>query len=360
MERYRHWLALKKIPGVGNILFKRLLSTFSSPEAVFKAGRDALLDVEGLHRTVAGAIRSFSDFSEIDMEIARVEKSGSRLVCLQDAEYPECLAAIDDPPPILYVKGTLKKSDAVAIVGSRKMTPYGRGVAGTLSRALAELGIAIVSGFARGIDATAHQAALAVGGYTAAVLGCGIDYIYPPEHKSLYRAMAEGGALLSEFPMGTIPAPHHFPQRNRIISGMALGCVVIEAPINSGSLITARHALEQGREVFAVPGPITSMGSAGPHHLIHSGAKLVTQVQDILEEILPHLTRLPVKKSAETPQLPENEAHIYQLLRQDPKHIDQIACESGRSIASVASALLTLEMKEHVRALPGQFYTRVF
>ncbi len=359
VEQYRSWLALKRIPGVGNVLFKRLLSHFKSPEEVFSANETALAAVEGLPETVAKQIVLFRAFSEIDREFEKIAKAGGALVCLHDAAYPPRLAEIYDPPPLLYVKGVPAPpvSYPVAVVGTRRTTPYGRAVTAQLCREMARHGVSIVSGFARGIDAVAHQSTLAAGGYTLAVLGCGIDRIYPPEHKKLYHDLAERGLILSEFAMGTSPEPHHFPQRNRIISGLSLGCVVVEAAEQSGSLITARHALEQGREVFAVPGTIFSASSAGSNRLIQSGAKLVTSVADILSEIIPQYTE---KREAprEVPPLEADEAALYPFLSSEPRQIDQIIGESGQTVAAVSSLLLRLEIKGIVEKLQGQFYIR--
>ena len=358
MERHRYTLALQQIPGIGPILFKRLVGAFATPEAVFRAGPDALRAVEGISENMAQAIATFNTFSDIDAEMERVEKAGARLIGLGDAEYPPLLAAIDDPPPVLYVKGDLSSVPAVAVVGSRKMTSYGRTVAERIAGGLAAQGVTVVSGFARGIDGVAHRAALAGAGGTIAVLGCGVDCIYPPEHRKLYDEIVAKGAIVSEFPVGTVPAPHHFPQRNRTISGLSLGCVVVEAPEASGSLITARHALDQGREVFAVPGPITSPTSVGPHRLVQNGAKLVTEIADILVEILPHLVTCKEIEAAPLPPLSGDEAVIFNCLALEPKHIDQIIHESARAASVVSGLLLTLELKGAVRTIPGQFYAR--
>lgn len=365
MEQYRSWLALKQIPGVGNVLFKRLLSRFKLPEAVFSAKASELADVEGLSNAAVQAIASFSAFSAIDREFEKITKAGCTLICLHDPAYSPLLAAIYDPPPLLYVKGVLLSPEAcpVAVVGARGTTPYGRAVTEQLCRGLVRQGVTIVSGFARGIDAVAHRSALSAGGRTLAVLGCGIDRIYPPEHKTLYHDIAECGALLSEFAMGALPEAHHFPQRNRIISGLSLGCLVVEAAEKSGSLITVRHALEQGREVFAAPGPIFSPSSAGSNRLIQSGAKLVTGVADILNEILPQCASRSKEGASETAPLEavpleEDEAALCVFLSSEPKQIDRIIGESGRTAAAVSGLLLTLELKGVVEKLQGQFYAR--
>lgn len=360
MERYRSWLALKRVAGVGNVLYRRLLDQFKTPDAVFAAGVEALLTVEGVSADLALGISSFAAFDQVDLELEKVNALGITLLSLHDPDYPPLLAAIYDPPPFLYVKGDPRMPHPypIAVVGSRQLSHYGKTVAERLSRELAEQGMTIVSGFARGIDTIAHQAALAAGGRTIAVLGCGIDQIYPPEHRSLSEEVVEQGLILSEFPLGTPPDGRNFPQRNRIISGLSLGCLVVEATLESGSLITARCALDQGREVFAVPGSILSETTAGTHQLIRSGAKLVERVEDILEEVLPQVRRVP-KASAFAPLLEGEEKKLYDLLGFEPKHIDQLIQESALSTPAVSSLLLALELRGIARQLTGKFYVRI-
>ncbi len=367
MEQYRAWLALKRVPGIGNVLYKRLIDRFEGPEAVFAADETALRQVEGLSARNAGEILSFHDNEAVDRELEKIEKEGTDLLCLQDTDYPPLLAAIYDPPPLLYLKGFLPKEVwrageaffPLAVVGSRKTSPYGKSVTEKLCRALAEQGLCIVSGFARGIDGIAHRAALTAGAATIAVLGCGIDCVYPTEHRKLYDEIKERGLLVSEFPIGAPPEAHHFPQRNRIISGLSLGCLVVEAGLKSGSLITARLALEQGREVFAVPGPIFSERSAGPHQLIASGAKLVQKAEDILEEIFPQLPRTASSPIPAPPQLETEEALVYRFLSFEPKHIDLLIQESEKAASEVLGLLLGLELKGAVRQMAGQFYAKI-
>lgn len=361
MERYRSWLALKRVSGVGNVLYRRLLDKFKTPDAVFSAGEEALRTVEGVSADLAGAICGFSAFDLVDLEIEKLAELEITLLCLHDPDYPPLLAATYDPPPILYVKGNPQAPypHPIAVVGSRRTSHYGKTVAERLSRELAEQGMTIVSGFARGIDAIAHQAALSAGERTIAVLGSGIDIIYPPEHRTLFDEIAEHGLILSEFPLGAPPDSHHFPQRNRIISGLSLGCLVVEAALDSGSLITARCALEQGREVFAVPGSILSETTAGTHQLIRSGAKLVERVEDVLEEILPQLRRMPRGPAFAPPALEGEEKKLYDLLSFEPKHIDQLIHESALSIPAVSRLLLSLELRGAARQLTGKFYVRI-
>src|SRR5881296_4156551 len=294
-------------------------------------------------------------------------------IALGDERYPELLRAIYDPPPVLYCDGSVEPGDrqAVAIVGSRQATPYGRRITETLAGELSALGFTILSGFARGIDAAAHRAALAAGGRTIAVLGCGLDVDYPSGHASLRTEIAGSGAVLTEFAPGTAPFATNFPRRNRIISGLALGVVVVEAAEDSGSLITARLALEQGREVFAVPGPIDAPTSQGPHGLLKQGAKLVETVDDIVEELLPQLEtmRTPLSQDSmvtgagkrrsfapKPPDLSPEEQVVLRVMGREPRHLDDLTEQSHLPAAEVARILLGLELKALVHQLPGQQY----
>ena len=278
------------------------------------------------------------------------------LLTPQDPEYPAALRAIADPPQTLYVRGRLVEADrmAVAVVGARRASPYGVAVAEWLGRELARNGVTVVSGLARGIDAAAHRGALQGGGRTIAVLGCGVDIIYPPEHGRLVAQITGAGAVLSEYPPGTPPLKHQFPRRNRLISGLALGVVVVEGREDSGALITADCALDQGREVFAVPGPVFAQTSVLPHRLLQQGAKLATTVEDILEEL--HLPMRPVLTPSVA--LIGAQAAVYAQLTLDPQHIDVVALRSGLPIAEVARTIVALELQGMVRALAGQRYVR--
>ena len=291
-----------------------------------------------------------------------------KLVALEDDRYPAWLRTIADPPAVLYCDGLPVPADrqAVAIVGARQATPYGLRVTEALALELTGLGFTIVSGLARGIDAAAHHGALAAGGRTIAVLGCGLDITYPPEHVRLRAEIAGAGAVLTEFSPGTPPLASHFPRRNRIISGLAMGVVVVEASAESGSLITARLALEQGREVFAVPGLIDAPLSRGPHGLLKQGAKLVETVDDIVEELLPQLDtagvpkRQPVlSKATELPTLSPEERRVFEQMSREPLHLDELTERSGLTPAGVVGILLGLELKDVVRQLPGQQYYRI-
>jgi len=290
--------------------------------------------------------------------IARKPPGRVEVLTLQDPGYPAALRAIADPPQALYVRGRLVEADrmAVAVVGARRASPYGVAVGEWLGRELARSGVTVVSGLARGIDAAAHRGALAAGGRTVAVLGCGVDVAYPPDHARLLAQVVEAGAALSEYPLGTPPLRYHFPRRNRLISGLCLGVVVVEGQQDSGALITADSALEQGREVFAVPGPIFAATSALPHRLLQQGAKLVTGVEDILDEL--HLPLRPVRRRASAPELAGTEAAVYAHLTLDPLHIDAVALRCGVPVPEVGRTLLVLEMRGLVQALPGQRYVR--
>ena len=290
-------------------------------------------------------------------------RAGARLLLSEDDEYPASLAAVPAPPPFLLARGELRKEDALAlaIVGSRRATAYGLGAAERLAADLAARGVTIVSGFARGIDTAAHRGALAAGGRTIAVLGCGVDVTYPPENRKLVGQVLERGALISQFPMGTPALPGHFPLRNRTIAALTLGTIVVEAAERSGALITAGHAGELGREVFAVPGPVTSETSRGANRLIQDGAKLVQGWEDVLAELPPVWRRCLtecVGVEAPGPAPEGDETRVLPLLGGEPIHIDHVIARSGVPSGRAAAALLNLELKGWVRQLPGQHYVR--
>lgn len=362
---WRYWLALKLVRGVGNVTYRELLERFRSPQTVLTASA-ATLAAAGVHPEVARAILAFDQWDVVETELQKIERVGARLITRTDAEYPVNLTHLHDPPPFLYVHGAFTPADrvAIAIVGSRFASAYGRGVTRDLARGLAEKGVTIVSGLARGIDAEAHRAALAAGGRTIAVLGSGLDVIYPNEHKLLAEEVSAHGAVVSEFALGSKPDAVHFPYRNRVISGLALGTVVVEASDKSGSLITARCALEQNREVFAVPGNITNGRSRGPHRLIKAGAKLVENIDDILNEIAPALLPLrPAGQDASPPlSLEPQETALMGVFDHDPLHVDVLIARSGLSAARVLELLLSLELKGVVSQLPGTYFvpTRIW
>ncbi|ETR71495.1 MAG: DNA processing protein [Candidatus Magnetoglobus multicellularis str. Araruama] len=290
MDHILPWLILKNVSGVGNHLFKRLIDRFQSPETILKQSAKEL-ESTGIPKRVAQAICTTRPTEEMKNEIHRAKQFNINIVCMHDENYPPLLRQIHDPPPILYVYGQLINTDScVAVVGSRNSTTYGESFTRSLSRELAENQLTIVSGMARGIDTAAHKGALDANGRTIAVMGCGLETVYPAENKKLFHRIAKNnGAIISEFPMRAMPEAYHFPQRNRIISGMSMGTIVVEAGSKSGSLITARLALEQDRQVFAVPGQVNSQMTDGTHRLIKQGAKLIENAQDVLEDLGPFL-----------------------------------------------------------------------
>jgi DNA processing protein len=362
-EEAFYWLALNLTPGIGSTLMRRLLDRFKTPEAVFHVPQKELLKIEGLGEKVAKEIRKGPLEKVVQRELSLLKEIGGKIVTLKDEKYPKRLRDIYDPPALLYVRGELKPEDefAVSIVGSRKTTPYGRWFTEKVSQELARYGVTIVSGMARGIDSLAHWGAVSGGGRTIAVLGCGVDVIYPSENRNLFAKIIDHGAILSEFPIGSPPEGGHFPRRNRIISGLSIGVVVIQAGEKSGSLITANYALEQGREVFAVPGNVGTESSRGTHRLIKEGAKLVESSEDILEEILPQWRRggeaIP-KVEAPKPDLTQEERILYELLGETPLHIDAMIRESRLDPGKVSSLLLDLELKGLVSQSPGKCFSK--
>lgn len=369
------WIALNMTPGVGPLAAKRLLEAFGSADAVFNARRNEL-ERAGLRGESVDSILERDRHAAAESELERVKQLGGDILLLDDGNYPAFLREIADPPMVLYVKGNWQECfdmPGIGVIGSRRCSTYGENAAEMLSRDLAERGICIVSGLARGIDAAAHKGALAAGGRTIAVIGTGIDNVYPRENTGLTREILEnGGCIVSQFPLGTPPLPEHFPFRNRIISGLSLGILVVEASERSGSLITARLAAEQGREVMAVPGNITSGNSYGTNYLIKSGAKLVQQWQDVVAElpaeiaarILPPPTDKRARSAEPQPQLApaglsENELKVWNSLSADIEtHIDQLMAKTELGFGDLNSALVSLDIKDLIRVLPGKNYAR--
>ncbi|MBI4354765.1 MAG: DNA-protecting protein DprA [Candidatus Omnitrophica bacterium] len=362
----REWLiALNMIPEIRPRTVTRLLEAFGSTEGIFKAPEEHLRQVEGITPKLAAVLIAYGRReAAVAEETRRAEAAGCAMVTRLDEEFPETLRNIPDPPPVLYVKGNWVPEDAVAvaIVGSRRASLYGQQTAQRLGYELASRGVTVVSGFARGIDAAAHRGALQAHGRTLAVWGSGLDELYPPEHGELADQIVQHGALISEYPMGSLPIAYHFPQRNRLISGLSLGVVVVEAAHRSGALITVDCALEQGREVFAVPGNIDALTSQGTHHLLKQGARLVTSVDDILEEL-----RLePIRSSGtiEREAQPhgdwsEEEQQLLSKIRRDaPLDIETLAGATGLPPSRCIASLLHLELKHAVKQLPGQRFVR--
>jgi DNA processing protein len=370
-DQYLGWLALASTPGLGARNAGKLLREFGNPEAIFNASLTAL-EAQRLPAAVAQAIHTRQPLSAAAKELAQAQTAGCRLLTWDEPEYPSRLREIYDPPPLLYVIGNIELLDRnmIAVVGSRRPTPYGNQMAERLAKDLADRNLIIGSGLARGIDSSAHKGALAaVQGGTIGVLGCGIDVVYPKENRRIFEEVARRGAIISEFPLGTFPAPQNFPIRNRVIAGMALGVVVVEGAQYSGSLITARLAMEFGREVYGVPGNATQPASFGPNQLIKQGAKLVTGWEDVVEE-LPTPVRaelLPVdvatgeeRASLVEESLAPTVRPLYALLSMDEaRHVDEMVELSGLSSSEVLAALFELELKGVVRQLPGKQFLKV-
>jgi DNA processing protein len=364
------WLMLQTIEGVGDRTLPKLVRSFGSPQAVL-VGEPGDLIRAGCTPELAHAIRRGPERTvrhQIDRQVKIIEQLNIFVLTLFDQSYPQRLRTIPDPPPLLYVRGTFSARDdvAVAIVGGRRATPSGCLTTEEIAKALAGAGVTVVSGLARGIDVAAHRGALAGKGRTIAVLGCGVDRTYPSEHEALRRSIESHGAVISELPIGAPPLSHHFPRRNRIISGLSLGVLVSEAAVDSGSLITAKLALEQGRDVFAVPGSVREAVCRGSNGLIKEGAKLVETAQDILDEILPQVDAhakatlsIDGVRSDHHEPLSEEEASVYGALSDEAQPVDTVIERTGLSAANVAAILLALELNGRVRQLPGQQYIRL-
>jgi len=378
-----YWLALRRVKGIGPRIARLLLERFQSPEQIF-AQAESVLVAAGISRSVAHNIAAFDGYAEIDKELCELQRVGGRLIRWSDPEYPAALRQIAYPPPFMFVRGTMPAGGApcVAVVGARAASDVGLRMARRLGFELAAKGFAVVSGLARGIDGEAHQGALDAGGITIAVMGCGIDVIYPAEHRRLAEAiLANRGALLSELPVGTPPIGENFPTRNRILSGLSLGVVIVEAAEKSGSLITARMALDQDRQVFAVPGSPLSGKSRGSNRLLKDGARLVECVEDVIEDLAPQMasaartaSQAPVPGTVKRPELSQSSApsssQVTQSVSQDAKaiinclkddeklHIDAIIEGSGLDAKTVLRFLLELELQGVVRQHPGKLFSR--
>ncbi len=359
----KSWLALSTVPNVGPIRFVSLVKHFGSPEAVLSAPEKELAGFPDVGPIIASSIRRKVDWKLVEKQLQLIEKNEVRLLTFKDDAYPENLRSIYDPPPFLFIRGEIKEEDknAIAIVGCRSASGYGKQIAEKIGRELAKRGITIISGLAWGIDSIGHLAALQEKSRTIAVFGSGLDVIYPSENRKLTERIIKNGAIISEFLLGTKPEKQNFPKRNRLISGLSLGVVIIEAGARSGALLTAEHALEQNREVFAVPGNIGAKTSEGTNKLIKQGAKLVTSVEDILEE-LKIITTVQQKEKhgieKDLSRLSEVEKNVYDLLKHEPHHIDKIAQDTSMSTSQALSALLSLELKGLIKQLSGKMFVR--
>jgi DNA processing protein len=359
MDPALFWIGLSSLPGVGRATFRKLAKHFESPERALNADRAELENIGGLSSKAIAAITSRSWREHAEQELAKAREAGVQIVLSDSVAYPASLLATPDPPLFLYVKGGLTQDDGFAVVGTRKPTHYGLTVTHRVSYELAAAGLTIVSGMARGIDTQAHRGALAAKGRTIAVLGCGIDVVYPPENRALMQEIVRAGAVVTENPFGTKPEAGYFPARNRIISGLSLGTVIIEAAQDSGSLITANYTREQGRKLFAVPGNIGSPSSRGANSLIKQGAVLVESAEDILKAIgIRNAGKKQAGPPRHVPRLSDEESKALGCVTDEPKHIDVIMSESRTTAARLSGVLINLELKGLVKQLPGKFYVR--
>lgn len=356
MSAIHYWLALHYLPGLGNRRCLKLLQFFGHPQQIFSAS-EKILKEAGVKEETIKAIKTGKWQALAQAEAKRLKQLNIHVITYTDTHYPPLLKEIYDPPFLLYVKGEIEvlHTPCVAIVGTRRASFYGMKTATRLAQGLAEAGITVVSGLARGIDTAAHKGALQARGKTIAILGCGLDIVYPPENKKIYAEIMQQGAIISEFPLGTPPVARNFPVRNRIISGLSLGVIVVEAALKSGSLITARLALEQGREVFAVPGQIDTFHSKGTHSLIKQGAKLVETIADVLEELRLPGVETPIEKRED--KLDPVSEQILSLL-QAPRQLDEIATILNQDVAELSTTLTMLEIQGLIKQLPGKQYVR--
>jgi DNA processing protein len=352
------WIGLSSIPGVGRVTFRKLSHHFGSPERALAASQDELRN-SGLSEKVIAEITSFSWREYAEKELVKARDAGVRIITADSTAFPANLKDTPDPPLFLYIQGSLKHEESIAIVGTRKPTHYGLTVTHRIAYELAAAGLTIVSGLARGIDTQAHRGALAAQGRTVAVLGCGIDIVYPPENKDLLKRISSNGAVVTENPFGTKPEAGYFPARNRIISGLSRGTVIIEATEDSGSLITANYTLEQGRKLFAVPGNIGSPNSRGTNSLIKQGAVLVEGTDDILRDL--GMKRTGAKQEQRIRSLPAltpEEENILRCITNEPRHIDVIMNDSRFAAGKLSGILINLELKGLVKQLSGKYFVR--
>jgi DNA processing protein len=370
------WLKLIRADEVGPITFARLIKQFGSVDAALGASVSELSKIDGIGFKTSERIAASRDKFDVTGELKLAEKLGVWIINLQDQRYPVVLKQIYDPPPVLYVKGTLTREDnlCISIVGTRRCSLYGQEQASRFAHFLSSAGFTIISGMARGIDTAAHQGALSAGGRTIAVQGCGLANIFPPENKKLFELIAQSGACISELPLRYEPLSENFPPRNRIIAGLSLGTIVVEAPLNSGAMITAKAAMEYNREVMAVPGKIDSPLNKGAHKLIKEGAKLIESVEDIMEalgyigeQLVEHVSKITERAAAkgEKPlfdirelKLSSHEKMLYDYLHKEPSHIEQIIGDTQLTPGSVNAGLISLRLKGLIKQLPGSLFVK--
>ncbi len=365
MTRTEAYLALNLLPQIGPVRVKKLLRHFDSPEAVLAATHRDLLAVDGIGQVQAEGIAAWESQIDLAGELQKIADRNLTLLTQEDPLYPRLLREIHDPPVLLYVWGeiTARDHNAIGVVGSRHATHYGLSSVKKLGFQIAYAGYTVISGLARGIDTAAHEAALAAKGRTIAVLGSGIGKLYPPENMALAERIAQNGAVISEYPVDRIADKQTFPYRNRVVAGWSSGLIVVEAPLRSGSLITAQQATEQGRSVYAVPGPIDKPTSAGCNRLIQQGAKLIMDGADVLDDLMTLFPTAPLapKVQEAPPQvtLTLEEKILYEAISTEEAHINDLATQSGLTTATVNATLMRLEMKRLIRALPGRRYVRL-
>jgi DNA processing protein len=357
-DKKRFWVGFNRVYGIGPARLDKLLTVFGDIEDAWNA-KELDLEQSGLSPSLVQELVETRKSLDLDEEMESLREAGFQVITWQDSKYPERLREINAPPPVLYCWGEMESRDrwAAALVGTRQVTPYGRTVTEDLAAALAANGVTVVSGMARGIDGIAHASALEAGGRTVAVLGSGLDQIYPPEHSHLAERISQTGAVISDYPLGTKPEGRNFPPRNRIISGLVLAVVIVEAGEGSGALITADFAAEQGRELFAVPGSIYSPMSRGTNRLIRAGARPLNAVDDLLEGLNLELVTRQEQIDLELPE-DETERRVYKSLSRDPIHIDEIQVRCGLAASEVTAALAMLEIKGRVQQVGGMQYVR--
>ncbi len=363
MDDLHYWLALNFLTDIGPVTARRLLSACGGPGNIFRMSFEELRKIEGVGEHRARSITGFNRWEAVRREAGNIAERRMTVLTINDDGYPAPLRAVQDAPLVLYMKGDFRDVDkyAVSVVGSRRATAYGIEVAERISYRLASKGLTVVSGMARGIDTASHRGALKAGGRTVAVMGSGLDVPYPPSNRGLMNAVAGSGAVISEFPLGTLPNKENFPRRNRIISALSLGVIVVEATLDSGSLITVAYALEQGREVFAVPGNVTSRNSRGTNDLIRKGARLVESAEDVIDELEPQIKGILREDRLNDEEIlsamTEDEKALCSYLSTGPKHIDSITRETDTSTAKALSILLGLELKGIVRQTEGKHFS---